>query len=59
MAKCDRDCFNCKYSDCIQDNLTSKERKEIKERDRSFSDYGVVVPARRRSRNLLRSRGVA
>ena len=47
MAKCDRDCFNCKYSDCIQDNLTSKERKEIKERDRNFSDYGVVVPARR------------
>lgn len=32
-AKCNRDCFNCVYDDCIVDIASSAERKEIRERD--------------------------
>lgn len=30
---CDRDCFNCTYSDCIQERMSSEERADIKARD--------------------------
>ena len=35
MAKCDYDCFNCKYDDCINDTdlLTLEERQISKEND--------------------------
>ena len=36
MAKCNRDCFNCIYDDCIIETASSKERKEIKMRDESY-----------------------
>lgn len=38
MGKCNRDCFHCKYDDCIVTGISSKERKEIKERDTKFID---------------------
>lgn len=31
---CDRDCFNCKYDDCIVDDITSRERREQDKADR-------------------------
>lgn len=46
MKKCNRDCFNCIYDDCVIGTLSSKERKEIKERDKSIMSYGSVVKAR-------------
>lgn len=30
---CDYDCFNCKYEDCYQGKVSSKERKAITKRD--------------------------
>ena len=46
MAKCNRDCFNCTYEDCIVNDISSEERSEIKERDRKIIDYGSVIKAR-------------
>ena len=49
MAKCNRDCFNCAYDDCIVDNMSSEERTEAKERDKKFSQiyfYGSLANAR-------------
>ena len=43
MAKCDRDCFNCKFSDCIVNGILSEDRKEIRERDKR---YDIAVESR-------------
>ena len=42
---CDRDCFNCKYKDCIisADSITVDERKVINDRDKDMKD--VLNPA--------------
>lgn len=32
-AICDRDCFNCPHPDCMVDDITLDEYREIKERD--------------------------
>ena len=29
---CDRDCFNCPYEDCVNEELTQEERNEITRR---------------------------
>lgn len=42
MARCNHDCFNCIYDDCIIEKMSSAERKEVKERDRRYFD----VPAK-------------
>lgn len=36
---CDRDCFNCIYPDCYQEQITKEERQAIKQRD---IDRGLV-----------------
>lgn len=49
MAKCKRDCFNCKYDDCIVESITLEERTEIRERDKkliSQLNYGSLAIAR-------------
>lgn len=38
---CDYNCFNCKYHDCIVDEMTDKERAEQKERDREINPRSV------------------
>lgn len=52
MKKCDHNCFECKYDDCIIENMSSEERKEISDRDKryfnSISTTGSVVKARAR-----------
>ena len=45
MAKCNRDCFNCKFDDCVVNGITSEERSEIRERDKKIVDYGHVLKA--------------
>lgn len=55
MSKCDRDCFHCKYDDCIVSSMTLKERYEIKEGDEkliSQLNYGSLVVGKHvRSKN--------
>lgn len=57
MSKCDRDCFNCKYDDCIVSygDISKKERYEIRERDEklvSQLNYGsLVIGKHARSKN--------
>lgn len=34
-SKCDRDCFNCKYDDCIVNGTTKEEREFSNELDRA------------------------
>lgn len=49
MAKCNRDCFNCQFEDCVVDTMSSEERIETKERDKIFISsrtYGSLVKAR-------------
>ncbi len=43
MAKCNRDCFNCKYEDCIIEKASSEERKEIRERDNRYFKTNVMT----------------
>lgn len=38
MARCNHDCFNCIYDDCIIETMSSEERNEIKERDKRYFD---------------------
>lgn len=45
MPKCKHECFECPYDDCIVNDITSEERKEIKERDKNFTNYGHVLNA--------------
>ena len=55
MGKCNRDCFNCKHDDCIVNNVSQKERTEIRERDKKFVtqlNYGSLAVGKRiRSKN--------
>ena len=44
MAKrCNHDCFNCKYEDCVNDTITQTEKMESNQRDFNFIDYGKVL----------------
>lgn len=36
MSNCNRDCFNCIYDDCVVEELSDDERKEIRERDNRY-----------------------
>lgn len=51
MPKCKHNCFECPYDDCIVNDITSDERKEMKERDKKFTDYGSVIKARPQKAN--------
>lgn len=55
MSKCDRDCFNCKYDDCIANDVSQKERADIRKRDNkliSQLNYGsLVIGKHGRSKN--------
>lgn len=55
--RCNHDCFNCKFEDCVNDVLTQKERKEMKERDKNYVDYGFLIyqrPTRARLKHIKR-----
>ena len=55
--KCNHDCFNCQFDDCINDVITLKERKEISERDKNYTDYGFMIiqkPSKSRLRHIKR-----
>ena len=43
MAKCNRDCFHCKFDDCIDNTITKEERMESRKRDANYSSYGRVI----------------
>ena len=42
MKKCNHNCLECKFDDCINDTITSVEKMESNKRDRDFTNYGVV-----------------
>lgn len=54
MAKCNRDCFNCTFDDCIVDELSKKEKLDATIRDINFTDYGTVALKARPARTRLR-----
>lgn len=43
MKKCNHDCFNCKFDDCINDVITKTEKMESIQRDKNFTSYGRVI----------------
>ena len=56
--KCNEDCFNCVHDDCIVDVLSSKDRKEITERDKRYFNSGTVsLQARPRKRKYRGGHG--
>lgn len=42
--KCNRDCFNCIYEDCIQDDVSDEERAFINSQDRSLRNQRAKSP---------------
>ncbi len=42
MKKCDRDCFNCKYDDCVVETVSQDERKMQDYRDKSLIVRGYI-----------------
>ena len=50
MKKCDRDCFNCQYDDCIEEIMSDDERTEINERDDDLKICHRETPEQRRER---------
>ena len=51
--KCNRDCFNCTYDDCIIESITSTERMEQNQRDINYSSFGSIMhqrPTRKKHR---------
>ena len=46
MARCNHDCFNCKFDDCKNDTITRTEKMESSKRDRDYTYYGQVLKAR-------------
>ena len=37
MAICDMKCFACKFSDCINDSISTEEKRKANARDKEFS----------------------
>ena len=35
-TKCNHDCFNCIYDDCVIETISSEEREAIRERDKQY-----------------------
>ena len=51
MSKCNHDCFNCQYPDCVIETISPEERKEINERDkRYFTPVATRVVIQRANR---------
>lgn len=42
MKKCNRDCFNCIYEDCIINTITKEEREESEKRDINYTNFGII-----------------
>ena len=45
--ECDRNCFNCKYDDCIADDITKEERDMQDYRDASLIVTGYIPKGHR------------
>lgn len=45
MSKCNRDCFNCKFADCIIDDVSKYEDFMQKYRDASATVTGILPKA--------------
>lgn len=45
---CNNDCFNCKYNDCIKNEITKEEFKIQNELDKIIKDENVLTERQRR-----------
>jgi hypothetical protein len=54
---CDKDCFNCKYDDCIIDGVFSEEREDISYRDKCALVTGILPLAHGSKKNRGRKGG--
>ena len=53
-AKCDYNCFCCKYDDCLNDKITITEIIDQFDRDRNYIKYGKVIPTHNHQRTKLK-----
>ena len=44
---CNRDCFNCPFPDCIEDEMTAADYDEARERDRE-----IIFPKSRKEKQI-------
>ena len=52
-VKCNHNCFECIFEDCVNDVITASEKAEARLRDISYTNYGVVIhqkPTKRKHR---------
>lgn len=56
--KCNRDCFNCVFDDCIIDKMTKEEREEAKERDKNYANFGLVYHSRKPRKAKYRNNAI-
>lgn len=53
---CDRDCFNCPYPDCINNDMSAGELKEIQQRDQERKKTHSALSKEAYEKHLARSR---
>lgn len=51
---CNHDCFNCQYPDCINDEITLDEYREIAERDAEIKWWNRLIPNSERQSLILK-----
>lgn len=37
MAVCDKDCFHCKFDDCVNDRMDAEDYRESREREKELT----------------------
>lgn len=45
-AKCNHNCFECIFYDCIEDEVSISERLEQDNRDRNYTTFGTAVKSK-------------
>lgn len=56
MKKCNEDCFNCPFEDCMREDILPSDAKEIKERDKRLREGAIAfanVPTARKAKRKL------
>lgn len=51
--ECDRDCFNCKFEDCVREDVDEEELSELDEAERTAGIY--IPPKAKKERGSIKS----
>lgn len=51
--ECDRDCFNCKFEDCVREDVDEEELSELDEAERTAGIY--IPPKAKKGKGSIKS----